>query len=130
MHAVRQTPIRRLVMQTRRTLDGFLRHGTTTLEAKSGYGLDETGERKSLRAVQALNGKPLDLIPTYLGAHVVPPEFAGRADEYIDWVCAYLMPKIQRRRLARFVDVYCEQGAFTVEQAHRYLEARVASDLG
>ena len=122
MHAVREMPIRRLVMQTRRTLDGFLRHGTTTLEAKSGYGLDETGERKCLRTIHALDGKPLDLIPTYLGAHVVPPEFAGRADEYIDWVCAYLMPKIERRRLARFVDVYCERGAFTVEQAQRYLE--------
>ncbi len=75
-----------------------------------------------LRTIHALDGKPLDLIPTYLGAHVVPPEFAGRADEYIDWVCAYLMPKIERRRLARFVDVYCERGAFTVEQAQRYLE--------
>jgi imidazolonepropionase len=123
VRAVRQTPIRRLVLQARRTLGGFVRHGTTTLEAKSGYGLDETGERKTLRAVRALNGKPLGLVPTYLGAHVVPPEYSGRADDYIDWTCSYLMPKIRRRKLARFVDVYCEQGAFTVAQARRYLEA-------
>lgn len=128
VRAVRQTPIRRLVMQARSTLGGFLRHGTTTLEAKSGYGLDETGERKTLRAIRALNGKPLDLAATYLGAHVVPPEYEGRADEYIEWICTYLMPKIRRRNLARFVDVYCDRGAFSLAQARRYLEC--ARQLG
>ncbi len=120
---MRETPIRKLVLQARRSLGGFIRHGTTTLEAKSGYGLDEAGERKTLRAIRALNGKPLDLVPTYLGAHVVPPEWRGREDAYIDWVCAYLMPKLRRRNLARFADVYCDEGAFTAAQARRYLEA-------
>ncbi len=128
MRALRETPIRRLLLQARRTLDGFIRHGTTTLEAKSGYGLDETGERKALRAVQALNGKPLDLVPTYLGAHAVPPEYSGRADEYIQWICTRLMPKIWRRKMARFADVCCEEGAFNMQQVRRYLEA--ARDLG
>jgi imidazolonepropionase len=123
VHAVRESPIRRLVLQARRTLGGFIRHGTTTIEAKSGYGLDETGERKTLRAVRALNGKPLDLVGTYLGAHVVPPEYAGRADDYIEWMCSYLMPKLRRRNLAHFADVYCEEGAFSVAQARRYLES-------
>jgi imidazolonepropionase len=123
VRAVRETPIRRLVLQARQTLAGFIRHGTTTLEAKSGYGLDETGERKTLRAVRALAGKPLDLVPTYLGAHVVPPEYAGRADEYIDWVCSCVLPKIRGRNLARYADVYCDEGAFTLAQARRYLEA-------
>jgi imidazolonepropionase len=123
VRAVRETPIRRLVLQARQTLAGFIRHGTTTLEAKSGYGLDETGERKTLRAVRALAGKPLDLVPTYLGAHVVPPEYAGRADEYIDWVCSRVLPKIRGRNLARYADVYCDEGAFTLAQARRYLEA-------
>jgi len=123
VRAVREAPISRLVLQARRSLNGFVRHGTTTIEAKSGYGLDEAGERKTLRAIHALSGKPLDLVPTYLGAHVVPPEFSGRPEEYIDWVCDYLMPKIRRRNLARFVDVYCERGAFSVPQARRYLEA-------
>ncbi len=128
VRAVRETPIRKLVLQARRSLGGFVRHGTTTLEAKSGYGLDETGERKTLRAIRALDGKPLDLAPTYLGAHVTPPEWEGREDAYIDWVCAYLMPKLRRRNLARFADVYCDKGAFTLAQARRYLEA--ASALG
>ena len=123
VHAVRETPIRRLVLQARRSLDGFIRHGTTTLEAKSGYGLDETGERKTLRAIRALNGKPLDLAATYLGAHVVPSEWRGREDGYVEWMCTYLMPKLRRRNLARFADVYCGQGAFNLAQARRYLEA-------
>ena len=88
VRAVREMPIRRLTLQAQRTLNHCILHGTTTLEAKSGYGLDETGERKALRAVQALNGKPLDLVPTYLGAHAVPPEYAGRPDDYIDWMCS------------------------------------------
>ncbi|MGE5647778.1 MAG: imidazolonepropionase [Acidobacteriota bacterium] len=128
VRAVRQTPIRRLILQARRTLGGMVRHGMTSLEAKSGYGLDETGERKTLRAIRAMNGKPLELVSTYLGAHVVPPEYEGRADDYIDWTCSYLMPKIRRRNLARFVDVYCEQDAFTLEQARRYLLA--AREMG
>ncbi len=128
MHAVRATPIRRLMLQARRMLEGFIRHGTTTLEAKSGYGLDETGERKTLRAIRAMNGKPLELVGTYLGAHVVPPEYTGRADEYIEWMCSYLMPKIRHSSLARFVDVYCERGAYTLAQARKYLEA--AKELG
>jgi imidazolonepropionase len=123
VRAVRDAPIRKLVMQARRTLAGFIRHGTTTLEAKSGYGLDESGERKTLRAIRALDSKPLDLVPTYLGAHVVPPEWCGREEGYIDWMCGYLMPKLRRRNLARFADVYCDRGAFTLAQARRYLEA-------
>jgi imidazolonepropionase len=129
VRSVRDTPIRKLVLQARRTLGGFVRHGTTTLEAKSGYGLDETGERKMLRAIRALDGKPLDLEATYLGAHVVPPEWRGRQDEYTDWMCSYLMPKLRHRNLARFADVYCDKGAFTVAQARRYLEAARALDF-
>jgi len=92
VRAVREMPIRRLILQARQTLNACIQHGTTTLEAKSGYGLDETGERKALRAVRALQDKPLDLIPTYLGAHTVPPEYAGRADAYVHWMCSHIMP--------------------------------------
>ncbi len=128
VRAVREMPIRTLILQARKNLADFIRHGTTTVEAKSGYGLDETGERKTLRALAALDGKPVDIVPTYLGAHVPPPEYRGRADDYIDWMCSYLMPKIRRHGLARFADVYCDEGAFTLGQARRYLEA--ARDLG
>jgi imidazolonepropionase len=128
VRAVRETPIRRLIMQAQKTLSLAIQHGTTTIEAKSGYGLDETGERKALRAARALDGKPLDVVSTYLGAHVVPPECAGRADEYVRWMCGQFMPKIRRRRLAQFVDVFCDRDAFTVEQSRKYLTA--ARELG
>jgi len=121
--AVRRTPSRTLERQGRALLNGFIRHGTTTLEAKSGYGLDKKGELKTLRVLAALNGRPLDIVSTYLGAHVVPPEFKDRPEQYIDWMCAEVLPVIRRRGLARFVDVYCERGAFRLHESRRYLEA-------
>ncbi len=121
VRAVRAASTRRLELQARHVLRRFIRHGTTTLGAKSGYGLDETGELRILRATAVLDGDPLDVIPSYFGAHAVPPEFAGRADDYIEWICSYLMPLIRKRRLARLVDIQCEQGGFTIEQARRYL---------
>jgi imidazolonepropionase len=128
VRAVRATSAKRLAWGAAKSLEDFIRHGTTTIEAKSGYGLDESAEIKMLRVLAALNGKPVDIVPTYLGAHVVPPEFEGRADEYIEWMCLHPMPKIARRKLARFADVYCDQGAFTVEQSRRYLTR--ARELG
>lgn len=128
VRAVRSTPGSRLLMQAQRTMKGLIRHGTTTVEVKSGYGLDESGEMKMLRVLAALRKGPLDVVPTYLGAHAVPLEYEANPDEYVQWMCSYLMPKIQRRKLARFVDVYCEQGAFTPQQARTCLEA--ASRLG
>jgi len=128
VRAVRETPIRRLKNQARDTISEFVRHGTTTVEVKSGYGLDDITERKILRTARALDGKPLSLVPTYLGAHAVPPEWKGRADAYIAWMCAGMMPALRRSRLAEFVDIYCSRGAFTVEQARTYLTA--ARELG
>jgi imidazolonepropionase len=111
-----------LETQARASLDAMARHGTTTLEAKSGYALDEAGELKTLRLLGKLDGDPLDIMPTYLGAHIQPPEYRGKADAYIDWIAAEMLPKIRRRKLARFVDVYCDEGAFTLDQSRRYLE--------
>jgi imidazolonepropionase len=121
--AVRATSSSTLLQQTRHVLEWFIRHGTTTIEAKTGYGLDRTGEMKTLRVLSALHRKPLDIVPTYLGAHMVPPEFEGRAEDYIDWMRAEMMPRIRRRKLARFADVYCDRKAFSLEEARRYLEA-------
>jgi imidazolonepropionase len=122
VQAVRGMSASRLEAQARQFLAAMARHGTTTLEAKSGYGLDKTAEWKTLRILAKLAGDPLDIVPTYLGAHVPPPEYPGRPDAYIDWMAAEMMPKIRRRRLARFADVYCDAGAFTLEQSRRYLE--------
>ena len=81
-------PAAQLEAQARASLGGMARHGTTTLEAKSGYALDEDGEVKTLRVLQKLDGDPLDIVPTYLGAHIAPPEYQGRPDDYIDWMAA------------------------------------------
>jgi imidazolonepropionase len=124
--AVRDTPVRSLERQARDLAGQFVRHGTTTVEAKTGYGLDQRGEWKTLRVLAALNGKPLDVVPTYLGAHVVPPEYEGRAGDYIDWMTGVMLPRIRRHKLARFVDVYCDKGAFHLDEARRYLEAAKA----
>ncbi len=126
--AVRSMSAARLETQARSSLALMALHGTTTLEAKSGYALDEAGELKTLRLLARLNGSPLDIVPTYLGAHILPPEYRGKPDAYIDWMTAEMMPQIRRRKLARFVDVYCDEGAFTLDQSRRYLEQ--ASGLG
>jgi imidazolonepropionase len=83
---------------------------------------------KALVVMAALDGQPLDIVPTYLGAHMVPPEYEQNPDAYIDWMCAEMMPRIRRQRLAAFADAYCDRGAFTAGQARRYLEC--ARDLG
>jgi imidazolonepropionase len=128
LRAVRETPGRSLQRRARGWLGEMIRTGTTTIEAKSGYGLDETGELKTLRVYAALDGGPVDIVPTYLGAHAVPPEYQDRADDYTEWVATAALATVHRRKAARFVDVCCERGAFTSRQARRILEA--ARDLG
>ncbi len=127
---LRLTPSRTLERRARLLLEAFIRHGTTTLEAKTGYGLDRRGEMKTLRVLAKLAGSPLDVIPTYLGAGALPPEFEGRGHQYIDWVLAEMLPHIARRKLARFAGVRCGKGAFSLEDARRYLEAAQSLGLG
>ena len=129
MRAVRSTPIRGLELQARKAVRAFVRHGTTTIEAKSGYGLDSAAELKCLRIAKRLSGGPASIVSTYLGAHVTPPEFNGNPGAYIDWICSRMLPEVQRRGLAHFADVYCEPGAFTVEHSRRYLSAAKAAGL-
>lgn len=119
--AVRAAAPGDLETAARRAVHHFARQGTTTIEAKSGYGLDETAEMKTLVVVAAIDAHPLDIVPTYLGAHIVPPEYKDRPDAYIQWMCEEMMPRVRRQRLATFADVYCDRGAFTVDQARRYL---------
>jgi imidazolonepropionase len=108
----------------------FAAHGTTTIEAKSGYGLDWPSERKTLLLLRELNrDQPLDIVPTFLGAHVVPPEFRGRADEYVDLLCRRWIPQVAAEKLAEFCDVFCDRGAFTLAQARKILTAARACGL-
>jgi len=119
--AVRGAAPEDLEAQARAAVRNFVRHGTTTIEAKSGYGLDETAEFKALVVVAAVDGQPVDLVPTYLGAHIIPAEYKDDPDAYIQWMCEEMMPRIRRQRLAVFADVYCDRGAFTIDQARLYL---------
>ena len=98
--------------------------GTTTLEIKSGYGLDVENELKMLRAIQRVaKESPQDMVATFLGAHAVPVEFKGRADDYISLVIDEMLPKVWQEGLARSCDIFCEEGVFTIEQGRRLFNA-------
>jgi imidazolonepropionase len=99
-------------------------HGTTTVEAKSGYGLTVESELKSLEAIrEAASCWPGTVISTLLGAHVVPKEFQGRSEKYVEIICKEMIPRAAKRKLAQFVDVFCDQGAFTAEETKRIFDA-------
>jgi imidazolonepropionase len=117
-----------------RVLDGLhqmAEQGTTTVEAKSGYGLTVDSEIKSLEAVRSAAGKwPGTVVATLLGAHVVPKEYEGRRQEYVEVVCREMIPLVARRKLALFVDVFTDRGAFSVENTERIFEAAKNHGLG
>jgi len=108
-------------------LELAVRHGTTTLEAKSGFGFSEANEIKILRVYSALQKHLLSLVSTFLAARV-SPDFQARPNEYMERICSHMLPLVKRRGLAEFVDVRCEEGAFTADQGRRYLSA--ARQLG
>jgi imidazolonepropionase len=100
------------------------RHGTTTVEAKSGYGLSFDSEMKSLEAIRFASREWAGtVVPTFLGAHVVPPEYRGRASQYVDLVCNEMIPAVAKRKLASFVDVFCDRGAFSAEDTKKIFAA-------
>ncbi len=122
MRAVRSASKDALLEAARGTAAQFLSHGVTTLEAKSGYGLSVESEIKQLEVLRELGASgPQTVIPTCLGAHFVPPEFKDDPGAYVDLICDQLLPEVARRGFARFCDVFCEDGAFTVEQSRRIL---------
>jgi len=108
----------------------FLRTGTTTVEAKSGYGLSTEDELKMLRVVRRLNREgQLNYVPTFLGAHEVPDEYRGRREAYVSAVVEEMLPRVAAEGLAEFCDVFCEERVFTVEESRRVLEAARARGL-
>ncbi|MHA2287556.1 MAG: imidazolonepropionase [Promethearchaeota archaeon] len=120
--ATREAPLARLILNGKKILKRMMEYGTTTIETKSGYGLDTENEIKSLLAAKELNlEQPIDIIPTFLGAHAVPPEYEGKTDEYVDIIISEMIPRIVREELAEFCDVFCEQGIFSIEQTKRIL---------
>ncbi len=120
-----------LAQAARRYREWFLRGGTTTIEAKSGYGLSLESEAKILRVIQQLSRENgLRYVPTFLGAHEVPDEFRGRIDQYVEVVIHEMLPVVAGARLAEFCDVFCEPNVFPVEKARPILQAAKALDLG
>ena len=112
-------------------LDEMLDFGITGCEAKSGYGLDPENELKMLEVIKALNEKhAMDVVPTFMGAHAVPPEYEGRGDEYIDMMCEELMPEVRQRGLAEYADIFCEDSVFNAEQSRKYMEKAAKLGLG
>jgi imidazolonepropionase len=108
----------------------FAAHGTTTLEAKSGYGLDPASETKILEVIRDLRAEqPLDIVPTFLGAHFVPTEFRKRPEKYVELVIEEMIPQAAEAGLAEFCDVYCDRGAFSLSQSRRILTAGMAAGL-
>jgi imidazolonepropionase len=105
-------------------LADFALNGTTAVEAKSGYGLDLASELKSLDAIRrAAREWPGTVVSTFLGAHVAPPEYRGRSQEYVDLICNEMMPAVAKRKLAEFVDVFCDRGAFSGEETAQIFAA-------
>jgi imidazolonepropionase len=122
--ATRQASEEDLAANARRRMDQMLAWGTTTAEAKSGYGLSRDDELKQLRAIrQAAESHPVDLVPTLLAAHEVPPEHRQDRRRYLDLICEEIVPAAAAAGLARFCDVFCEEGVFSAAESRRVLEA-------
>jgi imidazolonepropionase len=121
-----------LVAASRPRLAEFPRFGVTTVEIKSGYGLTVEDELKTLRAIRRLSADETlpRLVPTFLGAHAIPPEFASDREAYVRLVIDEMLPAVVEEELATFCDVFCEEGAFTLEESERILESAAAAGLG
>jgi len=116
-----------LVKVCQKRLDQMLLSGTTTLEAKSGYGLDRATELKQLEALKTLAAiHPATIVPTFMGAHEIPDGFAGNARAYLDFILADVLPAVAEGKLAEFVDIFCEEGYFSSADAEYYLRAAAA----
>ena len=111
-------------------MDEFLSLGTTTIEAKTGYGLDTESELKSLRVLDNVhNNHQIDIFPTFLGAHSIPDEFNGDADAYVDLICNEMIPAVSKQGIAKFCDVFCEVGYFDLLQSSKILKTAMKYNL-
>jgi imidazolonepropionase len=131
VRAVAQIEESDLYRATRRRALAALRLGTTTVEIKSGYGLDTANELKMLRVIDRVaRATPLDVIPTFLGAHAVPEAYREAPERFVDLVIAEMLPAVRRQGIARYCDVFCEEGVFTIDQSRRILTAARTLGLG
>lgn len=130
LEGVRKAKIAELASHVSDALRRMAAHGTTTVEAKSGYGLTLESELKSLQAIrEAAANWPETVVATLLGAHTIPKEFAGRREHYVDLVCKQMIPRAARQKLAQFVDVFCDKVAFRLEETEQIFAAAKKSGL-
>jgi imidazolonepropionase len=131
VRATRRATLDELVAAGKRYADWFLRTGTTTVEAKSGYGLTLEDELKILHAIRRLNAEtPLTYVPTFLGAHDIPSEYTSRRESYVSLLIDEMLPRVEVEGIAEFCDVFCEQKVFTVDESRRILSAARYHGLG
>jgi len=131
VRATRNASLKDLVKAGKRYAEWFLRNGTTTVEAKSGYGLTIEDELKILRAIKRLNeDTPLNYVSTFLGAHDIPSEYKTRRQTYVNLVINEMLPRVVEERLAEYCDVFCEQDVFTTDEAWKILSAARCHGLG
>ncbi len=133
MKATREATFDELKAKAEWYIDVMSRMGVTTVEGKSGYGLDKDAELKQLRVMAAINAAPdrkVDISTTFLGAHALPPEYKGREEEYIDFLINEMLPLIRQENLAEHCDVFCEKGVFSIEQSRRLLTAAKSMGYG
>ncbi len=129
VRATREESLENLVEIGRKRLHKMMQFGVTTVEGKSGYGLDMDTEIKQLEAMKILDAEePIDIVSTFLGPHSVLPEYKGKEDEFLDFMINNVMPVVKERNLAEFADIFCEKNVFTVDQSRRFLKA--AKDMG
>ncbi len=122
--ATRQASKKELLTLVLSRLDSMLLHGTTTTEAKSGYGLNLKDEIKQLEVLKEADDlHPVDIVPTFMGAHEVPTEFKTCKDDYIELIIQEILPEVKQRNLAEFFDVFCEEGVYSVEESRRMIQA-------
>ncbi len=122
--ATRKASKQELYDKARKALDEMLAFGTTSCEAKSGYGLDRDNELKQLEVVRDLDAShPIDLASTFLGAHAIPKEFKEKREDYVRFLCEEMIPEVASLKLAEFCDVFCETGVFTADESREILEA-------
>ncbi len=128
--ATREATEEELIASGRQRLDAMLRLGITTVEGKSGYGLDRETELKQLRVMQHLNEThPVEVVSTYMGAHAIPQEWKGREDAFIDFQITEMLPLVAGEGLADAADIFCEKGVFSIDQSRRYLQAAASHGL-
>jgi imidazolonepropionase len=131
VNKTRAATLNELVTSGKRYADWFLRGGTTTVEAKSGYGLSLEDELKILKAIKVLDEQtPLRYVPTFLGAHSIPPEYRDRREQYVSLLIDEMLPRVAREKLAEYCDVFCEERVFTNDESWKILSAARCQGLG